>query len=123
MKRKTNSALVVLAFAALVAGGCMKHETKTQSGATGGAIETTSGQATGAEVAASTDVMTLPASRGNVTFAHKKHQELLKDCTKCHDKGPGKIEGFGKDWAHSRCKGCHSDMKQGPTACNDCHKR
>ncbi|HTP65676.1 MAG TPA: cytochrome c3 family protein, partial [Geobacteraceae bacterium] len=44
------------------------------------------------------DVMTLPAKNGNVTFDHKKHQEALKDCKLCHEKGPGKIEGFGKDW-------------------------
>ncbi|MDU0460912.1 MAG: cytochrome c7 [Geobacteraceae bacterium] len=58
-----------------------------------------------------------------VKFPHKKHQEMLKDCKKCHEKGPGKIAGFGKDWAHKTCKGCHTDMKKGPTSCNDCHKK
>ena len=57
-----------------------------------------------------------------VKFPHKKHQELLKNCTKCHEKAPGKIEGFGKDWAHKTCKGCHTDMKKGPTSCKECHK-
>ncbi|RII29917.1 MAG: cytochrome C [Geobacter sp.] len=57
-----------------------------------------------------------------VKFNHKAHQELLKDCSKCHEKGPGKIEGFGKDWAHKNCKGCHADMKKGPTSCKECHK-
>ena len=61
--------------------------------------------------------------KGKVSFPHKVHQALLKDCKKCHEKGPGKIEGFGKDWAHKTCKGCHTDMKKGPTACNDCHKK
>ena len=69
------------------------------------------------------DVIELKASMGNVTFNHKKHQELLKDCKACHEKGPGKIEGFGKDMAHKTCKGCHVEKKQGPTGCKDCHKK
>jgi hypothetical protein len=59
----------------------------------------------------------------NVKFNHKAHAELLKDCTKCHATATGgKIEGFGKDLAHKTCKGCHTDMKKGPTACKECHK-
>jgi hypothetical protein len=69
------------------------------------------------------DVIDLPASMGKVSFPHKKHQEILKDCKKCHDKGPGKIAELGKDWAHKTCKGCHTEMKKGPTACKDCHKK
>jgi hypothetical protein len=57
-----------------------------------------------------------------VKFPHKKHQEMLKDCKKCHEKAPGKIEGFGKDFAHKTCKGCHADMQKGPVFCKDCHK-
>lgn len=69
------------------------------------------------------DVMEFPASMGKVTFPHKMHQGMLKSCKKCHEKGPGKIEGFGKDWAHKTCKGCHTEMKKGPTSCKDCHKK
>lgn len=70
------------------------------------------------------DVITLPAKNGNVSFPHKKHQELLKDCKKCHEKGPGKIQGFGKDLAHAKgCKGCHEEGKKGPTKCGECHKK
>ncbi len=58
-----------------------------------------------------------------VSFNHKAHQVLLKDCSKCHDKGPGKFSSFGKDWAHKTCKGCHAKLKKGPTACKDCHKK
>jgi len=60
----------------------------------------------------------------NVKFNHKAHAEALKDCTKCHATATGgKIEGFGKDLAHGKgCKGCHTDMKKGPTACKECHK-
>jgi flavoprotein len=69
------------------------------------------------------DTITLPAKNGDITFPHKKHQELLKDCKLCHEKGPGKIEGFGKDWAHKTCKGCHEAKKAGPTKCAECHKK
>jgi len=69
------------------------------------------------------DVMTFNASPGNVTFNHKAHQAKVGDCKKCHEKGPGKIEGFGKDFAHKTCKGCHAELKQGPTSCKDCHKK
>jgi Cytochrome c7 and related cytochrome c len=69
------------------------------------------------------DVIELPASKGNVSFPHKKHQEMLKDCKKCHEKGPGKIADLGKEWAHKTCKGCHTEMGKGPKACNDCHKK
>ncbi len=70
------------------------------------------------------DVITLPAKNGNVSFPHKKHQEMLKDCKKCHEKGPGKIAGFGKELAHAKgCKGCHEEGKKGPTKCGECHKK
>lgn len=69
------------------------------------------------------DVITFEAKNGNVTFNHKKHQETVKECKVCHEKGPGKIEGFGKDFAHKSCKGCHSDKGAGPTKCTDCHKK
>lgn len=69
------------------------------------------------------DVIELPASMGKVTFPHKKHQQMLKDCKKCHEKTPGKIAEMGKEWAHKTCKGCHTELKKGPTACKDCHKK
>lgn len=70
------------------------------------------------------DVIDLPAKNGNVSFPHKKHQELLNDCTKCHSSAAGgKIEGFGKDLAHNTCKKCHSDSGKGPVKCGECHKK
>jgi predicted CXXCH cytochrome family protein len=76
-----------------------------------------------AGTAVAADVIELPASKGNVSFPHKKHQEMLKDCTKCHAKAPGKIAELDKDWAHKTCKGCHTEMKKGPTSCGACHKK
>jgi hypothetical protein len=74
--------------------------------------------------AAGPDVIELPASKGNVTFPHLKHQENLKDCTKCHtSETGGKIEGFGKDIAHNTCKKCHSESGKGPTSCSACHNK
>ena len=68
-----------------------------------------------AGTAMAADTITLPAKNGDITFPHKKHQELLKDCKLCHEKGPGKIEGLGKDWAQEK--------KAGPTKCAECHKK
>lgn len=68
------------------------------------------------------DIIELPASMGKISFPHKTHQEMF-DCTKCHVNGSGQIAGFGKDWAHKICKGCHSEMKKGPTSCKDCHRK
>ena len=69
------------------------------------------------------DVIELPAKNGNIQFPHKKHQEILKDCSKCHSKAPGKIAELGKDWAHNTCKKCHSEGGKGPTKCGECHKK
>ena len=76
-----------------------------------------------AGMALAADTISLPAKNGNITFPHKKHQELLKDCKICHAKGPGKIADLGKDWAHKTCKGCHEEKKAGPTKCSECHKK
>jgi hypothetical protein len=77
----------------------------------------------GAVFAAGPETIELPASMGKISFPHKKHQEMLKDCKKCHEKGPGKIAELNKDWAHKTCKGCHTEMKKGPVSCKDCHKK
>jgi hypothetical protein len=59
-----------------------------------------------------------------VSFKHKAHVESLKDCKKCHENaGGGKIEGFNKDFAHKKCRECHSEMKKGPTSCKGCHSK
>lgn len=77
----------------------------------------------GAAPAAGPETIELPASMGKVSFSHKKHQDLLKSCKKCHSAAPGKIAEMNKDWAHKTCKGCHTEMKKGPTGCKECHKK
>jgi hypothetical protein len=66
--------------------------------------------------------LTFDTKNGKVTFAHKAHQDKLKDCKICHesDKG-GKIAGWSKDKAHGLCKKCHEEKKAGPTKCAECH--
>ena len=68
------------------------------------------------------DVITM---KKDVSFKHKAHAEILKECKKCHEKAEGgKIAGFGKDLAHKKgCKECHSEMKVGPTSCKGCHPK
>jgi hypothetical protein len=56
----------------------------------------------------------------NVTFNHKFHSETF-DCSKCHLDSPGKIENFGKDFAHKTCMGCHEEHAKS-NSCNACHR-
>ena len=60
--------------------------------------------------------------KNNVVYDHEGHQGI---CNSCHDslEGSSKIKGFGKEWAHKNCIGCHTRVGNGPTACSDCHKK
>ena len=75
----------------------------------------------GVNVAIAADSYTYDNKKGTVTFNHKAHQDALGDCAKCHEGEPAKI-AVDKAFAHKTCKGCHKDMN-GPTKCNDCHKK
>jgi cytochrome c553 len=76
----------------------------------------------GMGVAIAADTVVYEASQGKVTFNHKAHSDKLKDCAKCHEGTPAKIE-VTKDLAHKDlCKKCHAEMG-GPTKCGDCHKK
>ncbi len=79
----------------------------------------------GMALAAGPETMSYKAGIGNVTFNHKAHQDALKSCKPCHEKAPGKIEGFSKDWAHKTCKGCHAEKKvaKSEEGCKFCHKK
>jgi hypothetical protein len=70
--------------------------------------------------------MEFPVKNGLVTFYHGNHvNEVQGDCKICHgDKAPGKISGFGKDYAHKLCIPCHDPKDgrpEGPTKCDGCH--
>ena len=70
------------------------------------------------------DTIVFHPSMGDVTFPHKMHQTMLKDCKICHTKEIGKIEGgMSKDFAHNTCKACHISKGQGPTKCMECHHK
>ncbi|GLI37657.1 cytochrome c family protein [Geobacter hydrogenophilus] len=76
----------------------------------------------GAGTASAIETITFPNRIGQVSFPHKKHQDALGQCRGCHEKGPGKIDGFDKVLAHGKgCKGCHEAMKRGPVLCKGCH--
>jgi hypothetical protein len=60
--------------------------------------------------------------KNGMIFNHTKHQtEKVGLCSACHEKEPGKIDGFGKEWAHKNCIECHDTFKEGPTDCKGCH--
>jgi predicted CXXCH cytochrome family protein len=59
--------------------------------------------------------------RQGVQFRHMAHMPLVGSCLKCHEKGPGKIQGFGREWAHAVCKGCHAETDNAPYHCAGCH--
>lgn len=63
----------------------------------------------------------LPATQGVVSFPHRKHQNMLKDCTTCHACKTGKIPELSKDWAHNTCRGCHGETSNAPIQCKGCH--
>jgi cytochrome c553 len=76
----------------------------------------------GMGLAIAADSVVYETKQGNVTFNHKAHADKLKDCAKCHQGTPAKIE-VTKDGAHKdTCKSCHQQMG-GPTKCGDCHKK
>lgn len=75
--------------------------------------------------------------KNGMTFNHKEHQiEKVGKCFVCHDNvsvskdgttvttaKPGKIKGFGKEWAHKYCTDCHDLFGEGPVTCTDCHQK
>ena len=75
----------------------------------------------------------LEAKMGTVTFPHAEHQGFISDCKTCHhtggyeacdschgDAADGAKPKY-KDAIHNNCKGCHKEMKKGPTKCGGCH--
>ncbi len=91
------------------------------------------------------ETIELHAKKGNVTFAHHKHQSHIKcgechhgpghsdykegmqihKCEECHHKGgdvPKKLQKTMNAF-HKNCKDCHKAGKKGPTKCSGCHKK
>lgn len=74
--------------------------------------------------------------KNGMIFDHKMHQtERVGKCFVCHENvsvskdeksiatiPPGKIKGFGKEWAHKYCTDCHDLFGEGPVECKDCHR-
>jgi len=83
--------------------------------------------------AAASDIINF---KNGMVFNHKGHQtERVGKCYVCHDNvsvsadgknvtttEPGKIKGFGKEWAHKYCTDCHELFGEGPVECKECHK-
>jgi len=73
--------------------------------------------------------------KGDTSFPHHKHQEVLGDCKKCHNLFPkvkGAIEDMKKQGklkikeAMNQCRDCHKQFKKegretGPVSCKKCH--
>jgi len=78
----------------------------------------------GIAFAAGPESIVLANKKGDITFPHKKHQEIVKnDCKKCHAKASGgKIEGQNMKWGHDLCKACHAE-KGAKTNCDGCHTK
>lgn len=67
-------------------------------------------------------VITIPASRGNVTINHLRHMAKTETCSVCHGPGLYGDPEFNKGKAHDMCLDCHYKVVvQGPVACNFCH--
>ena len=83
------------------------------------------------------EIMIDAAKKGEVSFPHKRHQDALTDCNKCHtlfpkEKGSirkGITEGrLDKKQVMTYCRNCHKEMadageKTGPTSCSKCHPK
>jgi hypothetical protein len=75
--------------------------------------------------------------KNGMVFNHKAHQtDRVGKCFVCHENvtvskdgtvvtttPPGKIKGFGKEWAHKYCTDCHDLYGEGPTTCEECHQK
>lgn len=88
-------------------------------------------------IASSSGASEIITFKNGVSFDHKGHQtDKVGKCFVCHNNisvsedgktvtttAPGRIKGFGKEWAHKYCTDCHELFGEGPVVCNDCHKK
>ncbi len=76
------------------------------------------------------DKVVFTPKMGTVTFEHHAHQKRT-ECSTCHHSGDyakcRSCHGVdpkapkAKNAFHKSCKGCHKQMKKGPTKCKECH--
>lgn len=57
---------------------------------------------------------------GTVIFNHADHAGRL-DCRQCHFASPPEKILVNMTFAHNTCRGCHTNVGSGPTACEACH--
>ncbi len=77
-------------------------------------------------------------SSGQVPFPHLRHQQVLKECTQCHETFPrekgaiGRLKAQGalqpKQVMNKLCTACHKQKKAagektGPITCTQCHQK
>jgi len=88
-------------------------------------------------ITSTSEAIDIISFKNGMTFNHKIHQtEKVGKCYVCHENvqvsgdgknvtttEPGKIKGFGKEWAHKYCTDCHDLFGEGPVKCNDCHHK
>lgn len=93
--------------------------------------------ATPSEKQGAPEIIIDAAKKGDVTFPHKRHQDTLVDCNKCHTLFPkekGSIRkgindgSLDKKQVMNHCRDCHKEMtaageKTGPTSCKQCHPK
>jgi DNA-directed RNA polymerase subunit M/transcription elongation factor TFIIS len=76
-------------------------------------------------------------NKGDVFFPHRKHQNTVFECSKCHNLFPKqrgeivkmkKSNKLEKKQVMNHCRDCHKEMKRkgqrsGPTGCMKCHNK
>jgi predicted CXXCH cytochrome family protein len=70
------------------------------------------------------DMINFKMGNMSLEFKHKKHIAALNnECFHCHKSEKGKIDGWGKETAHTICIPCHDLNDKGPVECQQCHAK
>ena len=70
------------------------------------------------------EVIRLKMGEMELPFKHWTHQKEVKnECYHCHNTKIGKIDGWGKETAHTICIPCHELEGKGPVSCRQCHTK
>jgi len=104
------------------------------------AVTFSAGLVIGADAPGKVELNEIMKAKGPVSFDHKAHTAIEKDCKVCHHKDAAgkeqkcsachkaKAEGKTvslKDAFHGTCKDCHKKdaSKKAPTKCDGCHAK